>query len=257
MHTSGVCSLCPPRVRLYLFPRYEMSAMTSQTTAGVAGKKRVLLVDDYAVVRKGLTCVINAEPDLVVCGEAGDESQALAAARELQPDVAVVDWCLGKGVSSELISTLSHQQPPVPVLVLSIYDEKLYAEQAIRAGASAYVMKHEATDKLVNAIRSVAANASPATQGTVPGFAPTASDGRATNKTALMDSLTEAEKEALRLIADGHSLSRIAQRFGLRLQDFVTLQESLRTKLRLSSTTELFQTAPQWMVASLHADRKR
>ena len=217
----------------------------------------MLLVDDYAAVRTGLTCVINAEPDLVVCGEAEDKSQALAAAKKLRPDVAVVDWCLGKEMASELISALSHQQPPVPVLVLSIYDEQLYAEQAVQAGARAYVMKHEATNKLIEVIRHVA-NGQPSGGGQVTSPASLTSAAKvAADETAMLESLIEAEMEALRLIADGHSSSRIAELLGLRLKDFDALRESLKTKLRLSSTTELFQTAPRWMAELRRAEWKR
>lgn len=110
-------------------------------------------MDDHAVVRMGVTAMINAEPDLVVCGEAEDERQALAAIKELHPDVAVVDWTLRAKDASELIATLGRQHPQLPVLVLSVHEEQLYGEEAIRAGARAYIMKHEGTDKLVGAIR--------------------------------------------------------------------------------------------------------
>jgi DNA-binding NarL/FixJ family response regulator len=231
--------------------------MSQTTYSPTRAKKRVLLVDDYAPIRTGLTCLINAEPDLVVCGEAENESQALTVTQELQPDVAVVDWCLGKWTASGLVSALSHRQPPVPVLVLSIYDERLYAEQAVHAGARAYVMKHEATDKIIETIRRVANNQPLNSRQAASSPPPAhATDGSA-HKAALFETLTEAEKEALRLIADGHSTARIAQRFGLRLQDFISLRESLKTKLRLGSTTELFQTAPRWMAESRRSEQKR
>lgn len=117
----------------------------------------MLLVDDHAVVRTGLTALIQHERDLIVCGEADTERHALEAVRRHRPDVAVVDWSLGSHDASRLVETMRTDHPELPVLVLSIHDETLYAERAIRAGASGYVMKQEATDKIVDAIRSVSA----------------------------------------------------------------------------------------------------
>ena len=131
--------------------------MTSKEMPVATSKKRILVVDDYDAIRGGLTKLINTEPDLVVCGEAGDERSALAAVEELQPDVAVVDWSLKDKNASKLIATLSRQQPPVAVLVLSIHEEEYYADAAIRAGARGYVMKQEATETVIEAIRCVAA----------------------------------------------------------------------------------------------------
>ncbi len=120
-------------------------------------RRRVLLVDDHAVVRAGLATLINGESDLITCGEADSERTAIEAVRQLNPDIAVVDWSLGHHEASELVETLRLDHPQMPVLVLSIHDEVFYAERAWRAGATGYVMKQEATDKIVDAIRSVAA----------------------------------------------------------------------------------------------------
>lgn len=130
-----------------------MNVMVSGDTGCAASKKRVFLVDDHPLVRMGVTEMINAEPDLVVCGEAEDESQALAAIETLKPDVAVVDWSLKDKDASELIAALCRRRPRLPVLVLSVHEEELYGAQAMSNGACAYIMKHEATGKLVCAIR--------------------------------------------------------------------------------------------------------
>jgi undecaprenyl-phosphate 4-deoxy-4-formamido-L-arabinose transferase len=120
-------------------------------------RKRVLLVDDHAVVRTGLATLINEESDMVACGEAENERSALETVQRLRPDVAVVDWSLKSRDASELLETMRQQHPRLPVLVLSIHDEVFYAERAMRAGARGYVMKREAADKIVEAIRHVAA----------------------------------------------------------------------------------------------------
>ncbi|MBI5685921.1 MAG: response regulator transcription factor [Verrucomicrobia bacterium] len=131
--------------------------MASKGTIAAASKKRVFLVDDNEIVRAALTTLINAESDFVVCGEAEDENCALAAVKELQPDVAIVDWSLKEGDASKLITALSRRRPQVPVLVLSVHEKEYYAERATSAGACGYIMKHEAADKLIEAVRRVAA----------------------------------------------------------------------------------------------------
>ncbi len=221
--------------------------MDLKETSGSVPKKRVLLVDDHAVVRMGLTQLINEEPDLVVCGEAEDERSALAVVKELHPDIAVVDWSLRDKDASSLIATLSQQYPRMPVLVLSVHEKQYYAEQAIRAGARGYVMKHEATDKLIEVVRRLAAGQSLPVEKTAS-TASTENGGEWTaGKIALLKTLTEAEMDVLRLVAHGYSPSRIADLLRLRLKDLNAVQDTVRIKLRLRSVTELFQTAPRWL----------
>ncbi|MBM3862129.1 MAG: response regulator transcription factor [Verrucomicrobia bacterium] len=119
-------------------------------------KTRLLLVDDHPVVRRGLALLLGHEPDMVVCAEADDVGNALQAAAEHKPDLAVVDISLSNGNGLTLIKELQQRAPPVPVLVLSIHDENLYGERALRAGARGYVMKQEATERVLDAIRCVA-----------------------------------------------------------------------------------------------------
>ena len=118
-------------------------------------QKKVLLVDDHAVVRRGLASLINEAADLVVCGEADNERSAIEAVAKLQPDIAVVDWSLGHREAAELVEFLREGYPQMPVLVLSVHDEMFYSERALQAGASGYVMKQEATERIIDAIRRV------------------------------------------------------------------------------------------------------
>lgn len=230
--------------------------MASSTSCGVPSKTRVLVVDDHAVVRSSLIRLINEESDLVVCGEAEDERQALAAAEKLQADVAVVDWSLRDKDASELIATLSEHHPQMPVLVLSVHEEQYYAGPAIRAGARGYVMKQEATEKIIAAIRCVATGQTWLSNQAASAVSTTSPDEWPADKVALLKTLTETETDALKLVANGYSSSRIAERLGLRLKDFNTLRENLRTKLRLRSTAELFQTAPRWLAEAHRIERK-
>lgn len=118
--------------------------------------KRIVLIDDHAVVRKGLASLINEEADMFVCGEAADESAAREVVATLRPDVAVVDWSLGPREAGELITTLHDNYPEMPVLVLSMHDEVYFVERVLRVGANGYVMKVEATERIIEAIRETA-----------------------------------------------------------------------------------------------------
>src|SRR2546423_10758239 len=118
-------------------------------------RRKVLLVDDHAIVRQGLAQLVEGESDLTVCAEAEDAQQAIDAVESLHPDIAVVDLSLGGRDGIELIKDLKHRTPDLPVLVLSMHDESLYAERALRAGARGYIMKEESADKVLTALRRV------------------------------------------------------------------------------------------------------
>ena len=118
-------------------------------------KIRVLIVDDHPVVRQGMVQLISGEPDLIVCAEAESAEKALEAISSSQPDVVIVDVSLKGSNGIELTKKIKQQDPNLPVLVLSMHDDSLYADRVLQTGASGYVMKNEATEKLVNAIRRV------------------------------------------------------------------------------------------------------
>jgi len=119
------------------------------------GKVRVLLVDDHVVLRQGMAAIINEEPDLAVCGEADGVREAVRVAEETRPDVALVDLSIRDGDGLELIKELKRRLPETRMLVLSMYDEAVYAERALRAGARGYVMKAEAATSVMAGIRSI------------------------------------------------------------------------------------------------------
>src|ERR1700744_1268218 len=125
--------------------------------SAVTAQRRVLLVDDHPIVRQGLRRMIEPEPDLTVCGEVQTEREARAAIRALSPDVVIVDISLAQGDGLELVRDVHAQQPELPMLVLSMHDELIYAERLLAAGASGYIMKQAASDQLLIALRQVLA----------------------------------------------------------------------------------------------------
>ena len=126
--------------------------MTSQS-ASKANACRVFLVDDHPFVRRGLTVLVDFEPDLEVCGEAEDMIQALAGIRDLRPDIAIVDLSLKNGSGLDLISQLRDECPRVRILVVSMHDQAHWIARALRAGAQGYLTKDESPDELINALR--------------------------------------------------------------------------------------------------------
>src|ERR1700724_4235546 len=118
-------------------------------------KKRILVVDDHPIVRQGLALLINREPDLVVCGEAEETMGAMHVLISARPDVLIVDISLNGPDGLDLLKNLRTTHPNLPVLILSMHDESIYAERALRAGANGYIMKQEATGKVLVALRRI------------------------------------------------------------------------------------------------------
>src|SRR5580692_794867 len=133
----------------------EPNSVNSSPGRPPGEKRRVLIVDDHPIVRHGLKQMIDAEPDLVVCGEAQSDREARAAIRELDPDIMIVDVSLAQGDGMDLVREVHAQRPQLPMLVLSMHDETIYAQRLLSAGARGYIMKEGAFDQLLVALRRV------------------------------------------------------------------------------------------------------
>src|ERR1700683_5202871 len=131
-----------------------MSTISKSQNQAVT-KKRILLVDDHPIVRQGLTLLINREPDLVVCGEAEEARGAMQLLASARPDVLIVDISLNGPDGLDLLKNIRTTHPALPVLILSMHDESIYAERALRAGANGYLMKQEATERVLVALRRI------------------------------------------------------------------------------------------------------
>src|SRR5689334_11948186 len=129
--------------------------MNSTSAETLARKSRVLIVDDHPLVREGLANLINQQEDLAVCGEAEDSAEAIAGIARTQPEIGLIDISLKNESGLELVKALTNQFPEVALIVVSMHDEALYSERALRAGAKGYVMKRETTKSVLTAIRRV------------------------------------------------------------------------------------------------------
>lgn len=212
-------------------------------------RARVLIVDDHPAVREALALRIGRQPDLEVCGEAPDTSEALRLVAECQPDVAVVDISLKTGNGIDLIKRIKDRNEQVRILVWSMHSESLYAERALRNGALGYINKDQATDKIVEAIRRVMegkvwlseAMAERLLQRVVGAPRPEAARSP-------LETLADRELEVFRLIGQGLRTVEIAARLHLSVKTVETYRDRIRQKLDLSHGTELAHYATQWML---------
>lgn len=193
-------------------------------------------------MRERLAELINRQGDLHVCGEAEDAHQARAAVEKLQPDLAIVDITLKDTYGIELIRDLKARHPDLPVLVLSMHDESLYAERSLRAGAHGYICKCEASEKVISAIRTLLAGeiyASEAVKSTLLRRLADATTPRHQQGASFLGDLTDRELEVLQLIGQGRAVRQIATDLHVSPKTVEAHRANIRTKLNLKSSAEL------------------
>ena len=212
-----------------------------------SGPLRIVIVDDHPIVRKGLTELINGEPDMTVCGESHTAGGALERIRIDRPDVAIVDLSLGMDSGLQLVKQLDASLPDVRVLILSMHEETLHAERALAAGASGYIMKHEAMHNLIAAIRCVASGktyVSPQMSERI--VARVTGRGTTRSEPAPFERLTDREREVLALMGRGLGTREIAQQLSLSMKTIETYQARIKEKLGLTNRHELMRAAVSW-----------
>jgi DNA-binding NarL/FixJ family response regulator len=197
-------------------------------------KRRVLLVDDHPIVRERLGELISQESDLMVCGEAVDGHGALAQVEETHPDVAIVDISLKDTYGIELIKDLKIRYPRLPVLVLSMHEESLYAERALRAGARGYLNKQEATSKVISALRQVLAGQVFVSEAMTAGILRKVASGRSLSPMeggAPIDVLTDRELEIFQLLGQGKSAREVALSLHISVKTVEAHRDHIKQKL--------------------------
>jgi DNA-binding NarL/FixJ family response regulator len=210
-------------------------------------KTNILIVDDHPIVRQGLAELINHEDDLLVCGQAEDAHQAMKAVKELKPDMAIVDISLKETSGMELIKDLKTQYPNLPVLALSMHDESLYAERALRAGAKGYIMKAVATEKVITAIRKILGGEIYTSDTMASKMMRKFIDGSKDIHASPVESLSDREQEVFQLIGKGYGTRQISDRLFLSIKTIETYRAHIKEKLHLADAAELLQYAIQWV----------
>jgi len=221
--------------------------MMNRAHPALSGKTRVLVVDDHPIVRQGLSQLINREPDLVVCGEAEDARTALDAIAPLKPDILIVDVSLDGPDGVELLKTIRSRDSKLPVLILSMHDESLYAERALRAGANGYIMKQEATERVLIAIRQILGGEVYVSDRMAQKMMQQFIRRSGVTKRSGMDELTDRELEVFRLIGQGHGTRQIAEELHLSVKTVESYYAHIKEKLSLKNARELVQHAAQWV----------
>ncbi len=212
--------------------------MRTKTIKAAGSKRQIFLVDDHPVLRDGLRRLLDAEPDLQVCGEAENARKAYEGIKAASPELALVDISLPGPSGIELIKGLKARFPALRLLMLSMHDEVLYAERALRAGAKGYVMKQAPTDQLLTAIRRVLKGEIYLSQS-VSGQLLGAFVSQKPSPGPLLKKLSDREFEIVRLLGNGFTTSEIAQQLGISTKTVETHRGNLRRKLNLRSGSEL------------------
>jgi DNA-binding NarL/FixJ family response regulator len=210
-------------------------------------KHKVFLVDDHPLVREWLTQLIQRENDLTVCGEAEDTQDALKGIEESKPDIVIADISLKSTHGLELVKDLQARHPALPVLVLSMHDESLYAERVLRAGAKGYITKQEATRKILMAIRQVIAGQIYISEKMASRMVHKMVLGRAEDQKSPIERLTDRELEVFQLIGRGQGTRRIATELHLGIKTVESYRARIKEKLKLEDGTQLLQHAIQWV----------
>ncbi|MGC1460225.1 MAG: response regulator transcription factor [Steroidobacteraceae bacterium] len=208
-------------------------------------RRRVLIVDDHPIVRHGLRQMIDAQPDLMVCGEAQSDREARAALPEVDPDVMIVDVSLAQGDGMDLVREVHAQRPQLPMLVLSMHDEAIYAERLLAAGARGYIMKEAAFDQLLVALRRVLAGGVYLSDAMASRLGRNGEEG-APDPVDPVGRLSNRELQVLSLIGRGLSSRQAAQSLNVSVKTVESHRQSLKRKLNLATNPQLLQYALKW-----------
>lgn len=219
--------------------------LSTRTTGGE--RKKVLIVDDHPAVREALTLRIDRCGDLQVCGEADDVAAALHQVETENPDVVVIDISLKTGNGIDLIKRLKTRASPPRMLVWSMYDETLYAERALRAGAMGYVSKEKETGEIITAIRRILAGRVYVSQAMSDRLM-TRAAGRSVQEASPAGLLSDRELQVYQLIGQGLKTREIADRLHLSVHTVETHRQRIKDKLQIENTAILSREAAQWVL---------
>ncbi len=210
-------------------------------------KAKIIIVDDHPIVRQGLGDLINREKDLVVCAQAENASQAIKAIKTQDPDMVIVDISLKEGSGLELIKDVKFKFDTVPMLVLSMHPEFLYAERALRAGAKGYIMKQEPNKEVIGAIRKILDGALYLSDKMMQKLVNKLVDVEGEAGQSISDRLSDRELEVFSLLGQGNGTRQIADKLHLSVKTIETYRSHIKEKLNFESASELLHHAFLWV----------
>jgi DNA-binding NarL/FixJ family response regulator len=226
-----------------------MSQPAAFARAPVGRRHRVFVVDDHPIVRQGLALLIDQEPDLVVCGAAEEAESALAAIAVSRPDILVIDISLPGRDGIDLLKTIRSVNSSLPILVLSMHDEATYAERALRAGANGYIMKQEATENVLVALRRILRHELYLSERIANRMLRQIVTGGRETEEAPIARLSDRELEVFRLIGAGLSTRQISEDLRISIKTVESYQAHIKEKLELQTSRDLVQRAIEWKLA--------
>ena len=212
-------------------------------------KKHILIVDDHPMMRQGLAQLINNEPDLSVAWEADNAGQALEVISTQAPDLVIADISLPDKNGLELIKDIHVLRPGVPILVVSMHDETLYAERVLRAGGRGYIMKQQGGKKLMEALRQVLGGQIYVSEKISARILEMFSAGRSKTSESPMGRLSDREFEVFQLIGEGKGTREIAEKLNLSVKTVEVHRANIKEKLNLKTATDLVRQAVRWVEA--------
>ena len=218
----------------------------SKKVSGGENKKRILVVDDHPMMRQGLAQLVGAETDLMICGEAETAESALDCISAMKPDLVLADISLPGKNGLELIKDFQAIQPDLPVLVISMHDESLYAERVLRAGGRGYIMKQEGGKKLMHAIRQVLGGRIYVSEKMSALILELFSGRRGSAEGSPVETLTDREFEVFQLISEDKGTRDIAEKLHLSVKTVDVHRTNIKKKLKLKSAPELIRFAVRW-----------
>jgi DNA-binding NarL/FixJ family response regulator len=211
------------------------------------GKTKVLIVDDHPIVRNGLKMLIQQQPDIIVCGEAEDAHKALDIVESKVPDVVIIDISLKSTSGLDLVKDIKARYPKILMLVLSVYDESIYAERVLRAGAAGYIMKKEVATNILAAIRKILNGEIYLSDKMSSIMLHMFIGGRYEACDSPIKSLTDRELEVFQLIGRGFKTGEIAKNLKISVSTIEYHRAHIKEKLQLNNASELIRYAVQWM----------
>lgn len=219
---------------------------TMPASSATATRSRVFIVDDHTMFREGLRQLIDRESGLMVCGDAADTAEALLAIRHTRPDVVLVDISLAGASGIDLIKNIKAEFEDLPVLVVSMHDESLYAERALRAGAMGYVMKHEPSRTVKAAIHKVLGGDMYLSEKLSSSLIARFMRGETEPPVSPIDTLSDRELEVFRLLGQGQGVRQIAEKLEVTIPTVNSFRNRIKDKLGLKTSTQVMLHAIQW-----------
>ncbi len=212
-------------------------------------KVKIFLVDDHPIIRQGIKQVVERNEDMVVIGEASNANEAIKDINKLQPDLAIVDIMLDGSVNGiELVRSIRERFPKIHSIVLSMHDESIYAERAIRSGARGYIMKEVAPKNIVEAIRTVLSGELYISESQSKKIIDKLVHGSVDTDGLSLDSLSDREFEIFQLLGNGFSTKEIAGKLSLSIYTVESHKRNIKTKMKLGSSSEVIKHAIQWVI---------